>query len=234
MTHIQVNTTKFYLWKHIKQKLCYIRAGKFVPTTNVVICPTLQCTHESNAVLNFLQERVSAIIFIYIPQNQTLSVGYNTRGAFQMFSLKSFVLVFCGFTQRYVKYSVPLKKLQLNFLFEIKVVTASNLTQFKILCIWRPMIFGEERTTNPKDIQTSSSITVRFAIDHHLRPDVDDVTKHRLVQYVFMDLTWIYGPRTNWCVLKNQLLWIWILVLSFSWRGRFQPHWTRLLFCNCS
>ena len=37
-----------------------------------------------------------------------------------------------------------------------------------------------------------------------------------LEQYVFMDLTWIYGPRTNWCVLKNQLLWIWNLVLSFS------------------
>ena len=98
-----------------------------------------------------------------------------------MFSLKSFVLVFCGFTQRYVKYSVPLKKLQLNCLFEIKVVTARNLTQFKILCIWRPMIFAEERrTTNPKDIHTSSSIIVRFAIDHHLRPDVDDVTKRRL------------------------------------------------------
>jgi hypothetical protein len=136
-----------------------------------------------------------------------------------MFSLKSFVLSFCGFTQKYMKYSVPLKKLLLIFLFEMKVVTASNLTLFKILCIWRPMIglFAEERrTTNPKDIQTSSSITVRFAIDHHLRPDVNDVTKHRLVQYVFMDLTWIYGPRTNWCVLKNQLLCIWLLVLSFS------------------
>ena len=95
-----------------------------------------------------------------------------------MFSLKSFALGFCGFTQRYVKYSVVFKKIQLIFLFEIKVVMASDLTQFKILCIWRP--------------------------------------KHRLVQYVFMDLRWIYGPRTNWCVLKNQLLWIWILVLSFS------------------
>jgi hypothetical protein len=67
--------------------------------------------HESNAVLNFRQEKVSAIIVIYILQNQTLSVGYNTRGAFQMFSLKTFALgLFCGFTQRYVKYSVLLKK----------------------------------------------------------------------------------------------------------------------------
>jgi len=29
----------------------------------------------------------------------------------------------------------------------------------------------------------------------YLRPDVDDVTKHRIVQYVFMDLVWIYGGR---------------------------------------
>ena len=32
----------------------------------------------------------------------------------------------------------------------------------------------------------------------YLRPDVDDVTKHRLVQYVFMDLAWIYCRQPHY------------------------------------
>jgi hypothetical protein len=54
---------------------------------------------ESNAVLSLQQEEISATEVKYIPQNQTLCVGYNTRGAFQMFSLKSLELDFSGFAQ---------------------------------------------------------------------------------------------------------------------------------------
>ncbi|XP_057381407.1 protein ELYS-like isoform X2 [Daphnia carinata] len=63
------------------------RAGRFV----------LESMHESNAVLSVRQEEVSATVVKYIPQNQTLCVGYNTQGAFQMFSLKSLELDFSGF-----------------------------------------------------------------------------------------------------------------------------------------
>ncbi len=55
--------------------------------------------HESNAVLSVRQEEISATVVKYIPQNQTLCVGYNTQGAFQMFSLKSLELDFSGFAQ---------------------------------------------------------------------------------------------------------------------------------------
>lgn len=67
----------------------HIRAGKFV----------LESMHESNAVLSVRQEEISATVVKYISQNQTLCVGYNTQGAFQMFSLKSLELDFSGFAQ---------------------------------------------------------------------------------------------------------------------------------------
>ncbi len=69
--YVQVNSTKFYLWKHFFQKLTFIfhiSAVKFV----------LQSVHESNAVLNVRQEEISTTVVKYIPQNQTLSVGYST------------------------------------------------------------------------------------------------------------------------------------------------------------
>ena len=40
----------------------------------------------------------------------------------------------------------------------------------------------------------------------YLRPDVDDVTKHRLVQYVFMDLAWIYGRHPHYGNILQHLV----------------------------
>ncbi|EFX83843.1 hypothetical protein DAPPUDRAFT_239634 [Daphnia pulex] len=56
-------------------------------------------------------------------------------------------------------------------------------------------LWAEKRgTVNPQKIQTYPPLSLYALLSAYLRPDVDDVTKHRLVQYVFMDLTWIYGP----------------------------------------
>lgn len=40
----------------------------------------------------------------------------------------------------------------------------------------------------------------------YLRPDVDDVTKHRLVQYVFMDLTSFYGRHPHYGNILQHLV----------------------------
>lgn len=55
--------------------------------------------HETRAVLSVRQEEVSATVVRYISQNQTLCVGYNIQGAFQLFSLKTLDLDFSGFAQ---------------------------------------------------------------------------------------------------------------------------------------
>lgn len=53
--------------------------------------------HESQAVLSMRQEDITATVVKYIPQTQSLCVGYNMQGAFQMFSLKTLDLDFSGF-----------------------------------------------------------------------------------------------------------------------------------------
>lgn len=55
--------------------------------------------HETQAVLSIRQEEVWATVVRYIPQSQTLCVGYNIQGAFQLFSLKTMDLDFSGFAQ---------------------------------------------------------------------------------------------------------------------------------------
>ena len=71
-----------------------------------------------------------------------------------------------------------------------EVLQIEQLVHSSVVSLW-----AEERgTTNPKNILTHPSPSLYALLSSYLRPDVDDVTKHRLVQYVFMDLTWIYGP----------------------------------------
>jgi hypothetical protein len=53
-----------------------------------------------------------------------------------------------------------------------------------------------QKVVNPQEIQTYPS-SLYALLSAYLRPAVDDGTKHRLVQYVSMDLTWIFGSRTN-------------------------------------
>ena len=67
----------------------HFRAGRFV----------LESMHESHEVLSKPQEEVCVTALRYIPQNQSLCVGYNTQGAFQLFSLKTLDLDFSGFAQ---------------------------------------------------------------------------------------------------------------------------------------
>ena len=74
------------------------RAGRFV----------LESMHETQAVLSVRQEEVCATVLRYIPQNQTLCVGYNTQGAFQLFSLKTLDLDFSGFAQGNKYFYLPL------------------------------------------------------------------------------------------------------------------------------
>ena len=52
--------------------------------------------HESQEVLSMPQEEVSVTALRYVAQSQSLCVGYNTQGAFQIFSLKSLDLEFSG------------------------------------------------------------------------------------------------------------------------------------------
>ena len=40
----------------------------------------------------------------------------------------------------------------------------------------------------------------------YLRPDVDDMTKHRIVQYVFLDLTWIYRRHAHYGNILQHLV----------------------------
>jgi Nuclear pore complex assembly len=40
----------------------------------------------------------------------------------------------------------------------------------------------------------------------YLRPDVDDITKHRIVQYVFLDLTWIYSRHPHYGNILQHLV----------------------------
>lgn len=55
-------------------------------------------------------------------------------------------------------------------------------------------LWAEERGSNELTYPPPSLYALLSA---YLRPDVDDVTKHRLVQYVFMDLTWIYEQHEH-------------------------------------
>jgi hypothetical protein len=51
-------------------------------------------------------------------------------------------------------------------------------------------LWAEERgTAKRKDILNHPSLSLYALLSFYLRLNVDDVTKHRLVQYVFMDLT---------------------------------------------
>lgn len=59
------------------------------------------CFSFLNVIYHFSkpQEEVCVTALRYIPQNQSLCVGYNTQGAFQLFSLKTLDLDFSGFAQ---------------------------------------------------------------------------------------------------------------------------------------
>jgi hypothetical protein len=54
---------------------------------------------ESQSTLSVPQEDVYVTTLKYVMQNQSLCVGYNIQGAFQMFSLKTLDLDFSGFAQ---------------------------------------------------------------------------------------------------------------------------------------
>jgi hypothetical protein len=63
-----------------------------------------------------------------------------------------------------------------------------------------------QKVVNPQEIQTYPPPSLYALLSAYLRPDVDDGTKHRLVQYVSMDLTWIFGSRTNFGNILQHLV----------------------------
>ena len=61
-----------------------------------------------------------------------------------------------------------------------EVLLIEQLVPSSVVSLW-----AEERgTTNPKDIQTYPPPSLYALLSSYLRPDEDDVTKHRQVQYV--------------------------------------------------
>lgn len=64
-------------------------------------------------------------------------------------------------------------------------------------------LWAEERGSNDLIYPPPSLYALLSA---YLRPDVDDVTKHRLVQYVFMDLTWIYSRHPHFGNILQHLM----------------------------
>lgn len=64
-------------------------------------------------------------------------------------------------------------------------------------------LWAEERESGS---QTYPPPSLYALLSAYLRPDVDDVTKHRLVQYVFMDLTWVYGRHPHYGNILQHLM----------------------------
>ena len=62
---------------------------------------------ESQTTLNVPQGDIHVTSLKYVMQNQSLCVGYNVQGAFQMFSLKTLDLDFSGFAQGNTYFSFP-------------------------------------------------------------------------------------------------------------------------------
>ena len=59
----------------------------------------MESMHESQAVLSLRPDQVSVTVLKYVPQTKSICVGYNTQGAFQLFSLKTLDIDFSGFAQ---------------------------------------------------------------------------------------------------------------------------------------
>jgi hypothetical protein len=70
-----------------------------------------------------------------------------------------------------------------------EVLLIAQLVPSSVVSLWA----DERGTVNPQEVQTYPHPSLYALLSAYLQPDVDDVTKHRLLQYVFMDLTWIYG-----------------------------------------
>lgn len=83
-----------------------------------------------------------------------------------------------------------------------EVLLIEQLVPASVVELWAE----EKGTTNPRDIQTYPPPSLYALLSAYLRPDVDDVTKHRLVQYVFMDLTWIYGRHAHYGNILQHLV----------------------------
>jgi hypothetical protein len=70
-----------------------------------------------------------------------------------------------------------------------EVLLIAQLVPSSVISLWA----DERGTVNLQEVQTYPPPSLYALLSAYLQPDVDDVTKHRLLQYVFMDLTWIYG-----------------------------------------
>lgn len=87
----------------------------------------LESMHESGAVLSTRQEDITATVVKYIPQTQSLCVGYNMQGAFQLFSLKTLDLDFSGFAsgKRHNHHQLPF-----DYKFKLQAATRNSWNKF--------------------------------------------------------------------------------------------------------